>query len=111
MPRSSRSSARARIALLTCCADVSCSTSTVRSTNEAVGTGTRTAKPCKRPASSGIRRPIALAALVAGVGVHGGHDAVADAECLVEQLDHGRETAGRAGRVGDDVVAVRVVHL
>ena len=49
--------------------------------------------------------------LVARVGVHGGHDAVADAERLVEHLDDGRETVRRARRVGDDVVASRVVHL
>ena len=40
------------------------STSTVRSTSDAVGTGTRTAKPWSRPASSGMMRPIALAAPV-----------------------------------------------
>ena len=44
--------------------EVSCSSSTVRSTSDAVGTGTRTAKPCSLPASSGMTRPIALAAPV-----------------------------------------------
>ena len=38
--------------------------SIVRSTSEPVGTGTRTAKPCSLPSSSGITRPIAFAAPV-----------------------------------------------
>ena len=49
--------------------------------------------------------------LVAGVGVHGGHHAVADAERLVEHLDHGRQAVRRAGGVGDDVVPGGVVDL
>ena len=47
--------------------------------------------------------------LVGGVGVHRGQHAVADAERLVEHLGDGRQAVGRARRVGDDVVALRVV--
>ena len=50
-------------------------------------------------------------ALVGGVGMHGGHDAVADAERLVEHLDDGGQAVGRARGVGDDVVALGVVDV
>src|SRR5699024_424306 len=48
-------------------------------------------------------------ALVAGVGVDGGHQATLDAELLVQDLRHRGEAVGGAGRVGDDVVLLRVV--
>ena len=47
--------------------------------------------------------------LIVGVAVDRGHDAVDDAEGVVEDLDDGREAVGGAGGVGDDVVLGRVV--
>src|SRR5699024_6337763 len=47
--------------------------------------------------------------LVRGVGVHRGHQALDDAELLVQHLRHGGEAVGGAGGVGDDVVRVGVV--
>ena len=38
--------------------------------------------------------------------MHGRHQAVTDAERLVQHLRHGRQAVGRAGGVGDDVVAL-----
>jgi hypothetical protein len=49
--------------------------------------------------------------LVAGVGVHCGHHAVADADRLVKQLRDGREAVGRARCIRDDVVLLGVVDL
>jgi hypothetical protein len=46
--------------------------------------------------------------LVAGVGVDRGHEALLDAEGVVEDLDHGHEAVGGAGGVGDDLVLVGV---
>jgi hypothetical protein len=57
-------SARSRKAALIASALVARSTSTVRSTIDPVGTGARTAMPSRRPASSGITSPMALAAPV-----------------------------------------------
>ena len=48
-------------------------------------------------------------ALVTGVGVGGGHEALDDAEVVIEHLGEGRETVGGARRVGDDLVGVRVL--
>mmetsp|Transcript_24577 Transcript_24577/g.60396 ORF Transcript_24577/g.60396 Transcript_24577/m.60396 type:complete len:490 (-) Transcript_24577:33-1502(-) len=48
-------------------------------------------------------------ALVARVGVGGGHEPLDDAELRVDHLDEGRQAVGGAGRVGDDLVAVLVV--
>src|SRR5690606_31530065 len=50
-------------------------------------------------------------ALVAGVGVDGGHQAILDAELVVEDLGHRCEAVGGAGCAGDDVVVLRVVVL
>ncbi len=47
--------------------------------------------------------------LVAGVGVHRGHQALDDAELVVEGLGHRAEAVGRARGVGDDRVRRRVV--
>ncbi len=48
--------------------------------------------------------------LVAGVGVDGRHEALLDADGIVEDLGHGGERVGRAGRVGDhDVVLCQLV--
>ena len=44
-----------------------------------------------------------------GVGVDRGHQALDDAELVVEHLGHRRQAVGRARGVGDDVVAGRVV--
>ena len=49
--------------------------------------------------------------LVGGVGVDRGHQALDDAELVVEHLGHRRQAVGRARRVGDHVVAGRVVQL
>ena len=46
--------------------------------------------------------------LVAGVGVHGRHEALLDAEGVVEHLDQGHEAVGGARRVGHDLVGVGV---
>jgi hypothetical protein len=50
-----------------------------------------------------------LEVLVAGVGVDRGHQALDDAELVVKHLGHRSQAVGRAGRVGDHVVAGRVV--
>jgi hypothetical protein len=50
-----------------------------------------------------------LEVLVGGVGVDGGHQALDDAELVVERLGHRRQAVRRARRVGDDVVVVGVV--
>src|SRR5699024_233506 len=47
--------------------------------------------------------------LVRGVGVHRGHQALDDAELLVQHLRYGGEYVGCAGGVVDDVVRVGVV--
>src|SRR6201999_2748080 len=47
--------------------------------------------------------------LVLGVGVHGGHQALDDAEVLQQDLGHRRHAVGGAGGVGDDLVVGRVV--
>ena len=109
----------------------------VRSTTEPVMTGARTAKPCElalqlgqheadrlRGAGGGrdqVHRGRAgaaqvlvrhvLQALVGRVGVDRGHQAVLDADGLVQDLGHRREAVRRARRVGDDVVLVLVVGL
>ena len=49
--------------------------------------------------------------LVAGVGVDGGHQALLDAEGVVQHLDQGHEAVGRARGVGDDLVLRRVEVL
>ena len=107
----------------------------MRSTTETLGVGTRMAKPSSLPSISGMTSLRALAApvrawdhgegsgagaaevlvgrveddLVVGVAVDSGHDAVGDAEGVVEDLDDGREAVGGAGSVGDDVVLGCVV--
>ena len=137
MPASGAGAARSANAALISAAVVGRSASIVRSTIEPVGTGTRTAKPLRRPASSGITRPSAFAApvdvgtrltaaararrmslcgrveqvLVGGVGVDRGHQPVADADRLVQHLRHGRQAVRRARGVRDDVVDRRVVDL
>src|SRR4029077_20078261 len=49
--------------------------------------------------------------LVAGVGVHRGHEALLDAERIVEHLDHRHEAVGGAGGVGHDRVGGGVVGV
>ena len=49
--------------------------------------------------------------LVAGVGVGGGHQAVDDAERVVEHLHQRHEAVGGAARVRDDLVLLRLVVL
>mmetsp|Transcript_11270 Transcript_11270/g.26723 ORF Transcript_11270/g.26723 Transcript_11270/m.26723 type:complete len:421 (-) Transcript_11270:32-1294(-) len=50
-------------------------------------------------------------ALVTSIGVGGGHGALHNAELLVEDLNERREAVGGAGRVGDNVLGLRVVVL
>ena len=42
--------------------------------------------------------------LIVGVGMDRGHDPVLDAKVIQQHFRHGRQTIGRAGGVGDDVV-------
>ena len=49
-----------------------------------------------------------LQTLVTGVGVNGGHDAVLNAELVVQDLGQRSQAVGGAGSVGDDVV-LRIV--
>ena len=49
--------------------------------------------------------------LVAGVGVHGRHEALLDAERVVEHLHHRHEAVRGAGGVGDDLVRLDVEGL
>merc|ERR1719473_2526206 len=105
----------------------------VRSTTETSGVGTRNAMPVSLPLSSGSTLPTALAAPVedgmmlapAPVllrrsvdrllgrrgGVHRGHEALLDAEVVVDHLGERGEAVGRARRVGDDVHRLGVVLL
>ena len=55
-------------------------------------------------------RPV-LEVLVGRVGVDRRHQAVLDADGLVDDLRERRQAVRRAGRVGDDVVRVRVVQV
>src|SRR6266540_1052352 len=64
MPSSASVSARARNSSLISATLVARAASIVKSTSDPVGTGTRTAKPCSFPSSSGITSPIAFAAPV-----------------------------------------------
>ena len=48
-------------------------------------------------------------ALVVGVGVDGRHEALLDAERVLQHLGHRRQAVGGAGRVRDDVVLLGVV--
>src|SRR5512138_839188 len=48
--------------------------------------------------------------LVVRVRVYGGHEALLDAEDVVQDLDHGGQAVGRAGGVGDDVVLGGIVR-
>ena len=101
------------------------------------GWARRTAMPSMRPCTSGMTRPVApgrsggggdhrhrpgarpaqvLVRLVqerlaVGVGVDGGDQAAAEAEAVVQHLDHRGQAVGGAARVGDDVVAVGVVGV
>ena len=50
-------------------------------------------------------------ALVVGVGVDGVHQALLDADEVVDDLGHGGEAVRRAGGVADDVVGRRVVAV
>ena len=49
--------------------------------------------------------------LVVGVAVDRGHRSLLDAEVVVQHLDHRGQAVGGAGRVGDDVVLGRIVHV
>src|SRR6478672_10728054 len=104
-----RPSAAFSMIALTSSTVVSRPASKVRSVAEPVGTGTRRAKPSSLPLSSGMTRPMAFAApvvevLVAGVGVDRRHQALDDAELVVEHLGHRGEAVRRAGGVRDDRV-------
>ena len=48
-------------------------------------------------------------ALVVGIGMNRRHQAVTDAKILQDDFCHWRQTIGRTGRVGDDLVLVRIV--
>ena len=80
------------------------SSSTVRSTSEPVSTGTRAAKPCSLPASSGMTSPIAFAAPV-DVGTMFDRARARAAQILVRQVDEtlvarvrrGSSSSSRAG--------------
>ena len=74
-----------------------------------VEVGTRLTAARARPAQV-LVRPVEQV-LVGGVGVHRGHQAMTDADGLVQDLRDRREAVGRAGRVRDDVVRVGVVDL
>jgi hypothetical protein len=52
-----------------------------------------------------------LQALVGRVGVDRRHQAVPDADRLVEHHGHRREAVGRARGVGDDLVRIAIVGL
>src|SRR5690606_3508859 len=49
--------------------------------------------------------------LVVGVAVDGGHQTLLHTKGVVEHLDHGGQTVGGAGRVGDDLVGLEVETL
>ena len=59
-----------------------------------------------RAGTSALQVALAMGAvqdhLVAGVGVHGGHDAALDGIGVVQSLGHGRQAVGGAGSGGDD---------
>src|SRR5512135_2852273 len=83
----------------------------LKSTTETFGVGTRIATPSSLPLSSGSTRPTALAAavevlvqgierrLVAGVSVDRRHEALVDADGVVEYLRDRRQAIGCAGGV------------
>ena len=48
--------------------------------------------------------------LVVGIRVNRRHQAMLDAEVIVEHLHHGGEAIGSAGGVGDDVMVLGIVH-
>ena len=52
-----------------------------------------------------------LQVLVGGVGVDGGHQAIDDAETIVENLRERREAVRGAGGVRDDVVLFWVIKV
>src|SRR6266705_2553519 len=97
----SRCSAARLIAPLTSSFVVARLATNLKSTTDTFGTGTRIATPSSLPASSGSTRPTAFAALVerrlvVGIGVHGGHEALLDADRVIEHLGDRREAVGRA---------------
>jgi len=49
--------------------------------------------------------------LVIGIGMDRGHETMANPKVLHDHLRDGRKTVGSAGRIADDRVLVRVVHL
>ncbi len=49
--------------------------------------------------------------LIVGVAVDRGHRSLENAEFAVQHLGHRRQAVGGAGRVGDDVVLCRIVHV
>src|SRR5487761_2345491 len=116
-------SAAAFTIALTSSTVVSRGASKVRSVAEPVGIGTRMAYPSSSPLSSGSTSATALAAPVAAeilvrgvlqvlvlrVRVDRRHEALDDAEAVVESLRHRRKAVRRAGGVGDDVVDRRIV--
>ena len=105
----------------------------VKSVIDPVGTGTRNDVPSSLPFIDSITSAVARAApvarrddvdrrgpgpaqvgvrpvderLVAGVGVDRRHQALTDAERVVEHLDQRHEAVGRAARVGDHLVLSR----
>ena len=47
--------------------------------------------------------------LVIRVRMDGGHETALDPECIIDHLRHGGQAVGRARRIRDDVVGLRVV--
>jgi len=101
----------------------------VKSVTEPSGVGTRKAPPFNFPFNSGMTSPIALAApvvdgmmliaadrarrksLIIGVTVDGAHESARDAEFVIQDLGHGRETIRGAARVGNDFVFRGVIDI
>ncbi len=135
MPASSPSAAFFIAALMSSTV-VSFFSSTVRSTTETVGVGTRIAKPVKTPLSSGITSedslrgtgggddvlgrstraaqilvPLIQRDLVIGVGVDRRHQSPGNAEVVLQDLGHGGQAVGGARGVGDDVMVGGIVVL
>ena len=128
MPLSGPASAAFLIASLISSLVVARLATNFRSTTETFGVVTRIAEPSSLPLSSGRTRPTAFAApvvrgdhrqrrgagpvevlvqrvegrLVAGVGVDGRHEAVLDADGVVEHLGDRRQAVRRARGVRDD---------
>ena len=137
MPFSGPDAAAFLNAALICATDAAVFRLAVKSTIEPVGTGTRNDVPSSLPFIDSSTSAVARAApvlvgtmliaaprarrrslvravdqlLVAGVGVHGLHQALLDAERVVEHLHHRHEAVGGAAGVGDDLLRGEVEVL